>query len=79
MSHSANAEKGKTHLVFGKVRVRVAKHVQSRLTIGFITSCIHYELEKAAKHVPKGTKRGLNNRMAVHARSQKNIDGPVVQ
>ena len=45
----------KTHLGFGKVRVRATKSVQSKFAIGFIASCIRYELENAAKKVHRST------------------------
>ena len=45
----------KSHLGYGKIRVRVTKSVLSKFTIGFIASCVRYELQQAAKEVNKST------------------------
>lgn len=45
----------KSQLGYGKVRVRVTKSVQSKFTIGFIASCVRYELQTIAKDLNKTT------------------------
>ena len=45
----------KSHLGYGKVRVHATKSVHSKFTIGFIASCIRYELQNAAKEVNRST------------------------
>ena len=45
----------KTQLGYGKVRVHVTKAVQSKFAIGFIASCIRYQLQEAAEYVSRTT------------------------
>ena len=45
----------KTQLGYGKVRVHVSKSVQSRFTIGFIASCVRFEVQNAAIRLSKST------------------------
>ena len=45
----------KTQLGYGKMRVHATKSVHSRFAIGFIASCIRYELQSAAKELNRST------------------------
>ncbi|MBR2256640.1 MAG: transposase [Blautia sp.] len=45
----------KTQLGYGKVRVHATKAVQSKFAIGFISTCIRYELQVAAEYVNRTT------------------------
>ncbi len=45
----------KSQLGYGKVRIHATKGVQSKFAIGFIASCIRYELQEAASYVNRTT------------------------
>ena len=45
----------KTQLGYGKIRIHATRGVQSKFLIGFIASCIRYELQKAAEYVNRTT------------------------
>lgn len=45
----------KTQLGYGKIRIHATKGVQSKFLIGFIASCIRYELQNAADYVNRTT------------------------
>ena len=45
----------KTQLGYGKIRIHATRGVQSKFLIGFIASCIRYELQKAAVYVNRTT------------------------
>ena len=45
----------KSQLGYGKVRIHATKGVQAKFTIGFIASCIRYELQEAADFVSRST------------------------
>ena len=45
----------KSQLGYGKVRIHATKGVQAKFAIGFIASCLRYELQKAAACVSRNT------------------------
>ena len=45
----------KSQLGYGKVRIHATKGVHAKFTIGFIASCIRYELQEAAEYVSRNT------------------------
>ena len=45
----------KNQLGYGKIRIHATRGVQSKFLIGFIASCIRYELQKAAEYVNRTT------------------------
>ncbi len=45
----------KTQLGYGKIRVHVTKSILAKFTIGFIASCVRYELQDVAEEVNRST------------------------